>query len=178
MRVPAAAIVLALLAAVPPGHRAADAPPPPLPEPAWGLREVEGGTRGEQPEFSVEGETTVVRLVHGGGIGHTRLERAGDEWPRRVVIRFERFPFLEAFGASNERVAVQGFWGHANGNPGGIVPLLKVVPTGQPDQRQVVGRVPLSIAKTKTGFEVEIPRDLLDPKTKRLVLHWVDAHRG
>lgn len=178
MRVPPAAIVLFLLCSAPFALRAEDAPPPPLPEPVERMREVPGGTRGEQPELFVEGDATVVRLVHGGGIGHTRLERAGDDWPKRVVVRLEKFPSLEAFSASNEKVGVNGFYGIAERNPGAVVPLLRTLPMGQPDEKQVVGRTSLSIARTKTGFDVEIPRELLDPKATRLVIYWVDAFRG
>lgn len=128
------------------------------------------------------GETTVLDVTSGFGIGSATITRNGPTWPKSVLVRLH-LSGLESFRAASEGIAVE--WSVSGADDPSRVSLRKgseetPLAEGSPyfTTARIVGgngRIPLEDGGC---FEVLLPSKLFEANPVEITLHWIDFYRN
>lgn len=117
------------------------------------------------------GETLTIRSP--SGIGGVDLERAGDRWPDRLVVRL-RLKGLESIKLSNGTARVSG----STSAQGEASPRFSLVRNDQ-DAQPIDKSSPyfVVIRAIDGGFEFDLPEAFFGSNPNRVTVEWVDFYR-
>ena len=140
----------------------------------------------DRSEVYQDESSAIVAIHSASGIGKAVLERAGESWPDRVVVRLH-LRGLESLKISSGPVRLAASGSQAGESTGRLI----VLRPGQPEQaldRQsplwteiqafdASGRPVASIPLQGGHFDLTLPRALFDARTTAITLEWIDFHR-
>jgi hypothetical protein len=136
------------------------------------------GVEGPHPRVRAnvaDGRVTLV-VDRRADLARALVRLTSGTWPANVVVRFENFPALEGFTASNGKIRAE-----ARLDFGEKRSREKTVPTYDatvPGDAQPIGTAKLAVARVGPHIEVTLPATLLPAGDAGLRLDWVDAYRG
>ena len=150
------------------GPAMGDEPSPP--KFSWEPRKAKDD--GVEPSFLAD--TVVFSVSHGTGIGGGDLKLAAGRWPKKVVLRFLKFPALEGFSADANNIRLSAFLRH---NDNQAVFFFDQQGKAVEDSAKAAWQLTFRRINDPQAIEIELPADFVSGTGKALRLDWVDAYR-
>lgn len=115
-------------------------------------------------------DATIVSVTSKSGIGGATLIRAGESWPASITVRL-KLNNLESFEMNNGYIR----FNTSVGSPESV-PYWRV---GESDKQpvQTEGALAVSVNRTGEWFEIDIPREMVDPNATEIGFEWVNEFR-